>query len=324
MKCFVFAIIVILLSSFSFNLKDDDKSNKKKKIENSNVKGDVILGKENWLFLSRNEIKSYLGEDSLSLSQMKLIEKELLRRQALYEPYGIKFYFGVAPTKISMYSQFLPDGYTRKNNATWGEKLTNYLLKNPKLKVVDIYSYLKEKQAQHKNYFYYKLDNHWNNLGGFYAANCFLETINKDFKKVTPNNIKKFDIDVKEFKGGNLIKMLGSKEDKYVDEMIELNCKKTCLSIPENKTGYPRDNKFQYGYEECRKTFLKDRPRLLLFSESFGKLMFPFISEQFSRSTKIFDRWEYKSNMDIVECENPNVVVLMVLESNLKTLVTAK
>ena len=69
---------------------------------------------------------------------------------------------------------------------------------------------------------------------------------------------------------------------------------------------------------------MKRETKRLLITESFGTHMFPFLSDQCSYTTKIFDKWEYKSNVDIVEKEAPDAIVIMILESNLKTLITSK
>ena len=62
--------------------------------------GDVIVGESNWLFIARNDIKCFLGEDSLSAGHLIVIAKELKRRQELYAKKGIKLYFAISRFRI--------------------------------------------------------------------------------------------------------------------------------------------------------------------------------------------------------------------------------
>jgi hypothetical protein len=47
-------------------------------------------------------------------------------------------------------------------------------------------------------------------------------------------------------------------------------------------------------------------------------MIFPYLSEKFSTTELIFDGWQYKLNEDIVNHEKPDVMLLFMLESNLR------
>ena len=86
--------------------------------------------------------------------------------------------------------------------------------------------------------------------------------------------------------------------------------------------GYPVVKGFPYPWEFEMVRERKDTtmPKLLLISDSFAGNLFPYISEPFSRSVKIFDSWQYKLNEEIVIAEKPDVVVLIVQESNIRNM----
>jgi hypothetical protein len=98
--------------------------------------------------------------------------------------------------------------------------------------------------------------------------------------------------------------------------------KKGFVSSEVPKTGYPIIPGFPYpyAYEADREIPGSKQPRILIISDSFGEAIFPFISERFSRSVKIFDAWQFKLNEDIVANEKPDVVLVVVLESNLRNM----
>ncbi len=108
--------------------------------------------------------------------------------------------------------------------------------------------------------------------------------------------------------------------DNFKDVFFEIKPKLGFKSFEAPKFGYPPPPYFVYPwkYEEDREIKDSKKPRLLIISDSFGENLFPFLSEKFSRSVKIFDSWQYKLNLDIIRNEKPDVVLLLVLESNIR------
>jgi alginate O-acetyltransferase complex protein AlgJ len=80
--------------------------------------------------------------------------------------------------------------------------------------------------------------------------------------------------------------------------------------------GFPYPKEFETDFVTADTT----KPSLLLFSDSFGHQIFPTLAEHFSRSVKIFDCWQYKLNPNIVTHEKADIVVLMMLEGNLRNI----
>ena len=52
-------------------------------------------------------------------------------------------------------------------------------------------------------------------------------------------------------------------------------------------------------------------------------MLYPLLSEEFSRTVRIFDAWQYKLNEDIIEKEKPDIVILLALEANLRNLLSS-
>jgi hypothetical protein len=88
------------------------------------------------------------------------------------------------------------------------------------------------------------------------------------------------------------------------------------------KKGYPVIVDFPYKneYELQKGIPHSSLPKLLIFSDSFSKYMFPFIAERFSKTTKIFDCWLYHRNESIIENEKPDIVILIMWEPSLRHL----
>jgi len=279
----------------------------------------VIVGKDDWLFIAGNEIDAYTGKNNFKQEELDAFKQELNYRKKYLDKIGCKFYFLIAPAKANIYPEKLPNTIFRYINQSWGKQLIEYLNKNCEVKPIDVYNIL----LSHKknDLLYRKLDNHWNKLCAFYSTNEILNQINKDFHDVTPQSINDYEIIRTEISSGNIIGML-SNVGKYKDYYYQLNPKKGFQAKIVPPVGYPVLPYFPYKSEYEVDYEVKDsnKPRILIISDSFGDNILPFISEEFSRTVRIFDSWEYKLNEEIVANEKPNVMLLVILEPNLKHL----
>lgn len=279
----------------------------------------VIIGNDKWLYYAGNELDSYQGKHRFSDSELNEMKLEFEYRKKYLEKRGIKYYIVFAPAKANIYSEHIPLSYYRQNDQSWGEQIIEYLNKNSSIKPINLYPVLR--QLKDKESLYYKYDNHWNQQGAFYATNEILKRIHTDFQNINPLQRETFNIKTTERDGGNLTDILSGTLN-FKDSEFKLIPKKGFKSKEIEKFGYPVVPGFPYigEYETDREIKGSKQPRILLISDSFGGAVFPFLSEEFSRSVRIFDAWQYKLNEEIIENEKPDVVVLLALESNIRNM----
>ncbi len=279
----------------------------------------VVIGNDNWLFMAGDEFDSYRGKYRFEPSELEAFKAELEYRKAYLNKRGCQFYFMIAPSKASIYSDKIPGSVFRLHHQSWGEQLLEYLTKNSTVKPIDVFTVLRAYKDQ--ELLYYKLDNHWNQSGAFYATNELLRRIQLDYPQVNLQSKKDFEIRKLVCQDGNIVSMLSNVGD-YNDTLYWYNRKPNFKAVTVKPVGYPAPKTFPYGYDYETNKEIKgsNRPRALMISDSFGSFVFPFFSEEFSRSVKIFDNWEFKLNEEILAQENPQVFVLIVLESHLKKL----
>ncbi len=279
----------------------------------------VLIGNEGWLYLKSGEYESYIGDNYFSDSELISFKKELEFRKKYLEKRNCKFYFVVAPVKAIIYPNFIPNNIFLSAKQSHGERLIEYLNNNSDVNVLNIYDVLKEKARDMENPVYWKLDNHWNELGSFYAANEILKNINKHFSDVHQSNINEYTISKKIKKDGNIINMLHYQND-FTDINYLFKPKKKSKSVFVPEIGYTPIPSFDaWEYEMSKEIKNSKLPKALIISDSFGGGLFPFLSEHFSRTEKIFDAWQYKLNEEIVETEKPDVVILVILEAHLRS-----
>lgn len=279
----------------------------------------VIIGHDEWFFLAGHELDSYIGKDYLLEAELDSFSRELSFRKNYLAERNCKFYFCVVPAKTNIYSDKIPGSIYRIHKPCWGEQLNTYLIQHSDVNPIDLYQVLRSKKQTDN--LYLKLDNHWNRLGAFYAANELLARLQKDIPGILTNSLRDYQITKTVTNNGNVIAML-SDIDFFSDYDVMLTPVSGFKAVDVPPVGYPCVPGFPYcgDYEKDKEINNPAKPRLLLIADSFGENAFPFLAEHFSRSVKIFDSWEYKLNEDIVEKEKPDVVILMALEANIRSL----
>ncbi len=279
----------------------------------------VVIGEDGWLFIGGTEMDSYLGKNKLTANQLNSIKLELEYRKKYLEERNIKFYFLIAPCKASIHSEKLGYEYFTLNKKTWGEELNDYLAQHSSVHTVDVFAALRKHKKN--NNLFLKLDHHWNDLGAFYAANEVFKCMQTDFPSVDTLSLEDFDLHSSENPNGNLEKILGNL-NLFSEISLTLSPKKGFKASDAPATGYPSTPGFVYTweYEKVRAIKNSSKPKLLIISDSFGGEIFPFVAENFSKTVKIFDSWQFKLNEHIVSEENPDAVLLVINELVIKNL----
>lgn len=280
---------------------------------------EVIIGNNGWLYLGGIENDIYTGKNPLTQTELEEFRLELEYRKRYLEQKGIKFYVLIAPVKATIYPEYMAMNSFRKRTLSWGEQLHAYLKTNSNLNVPDVVTTLESKK--NIGNLYSKIDNHWNARGAFYIANHTLSNIASQLPGVDTLQINHFYSERSVTTHGNISGML-SNCTFFNDTSVHLTPVGGFKSVKGIKTGYPVTPNFPYvnEYEEVRLNKDSSKPRLLIISDSFGGAIFPYLAESFSKTTKIFDGWQYKLNEEIIEKEKPDVVILIMLESNMRNL----
>lgn len=282
-----------------------------KLFKKSPLPDNVIIGNNGWLYLAGNEMKTYIGKERLSILQLEEWRTELENQKRYLEKRGCKFYFMVTPSKANIHSENIPYAYYQFNAQSWGEQLIEYLQKYSDINVISLYESFKDLKKH--NQLYYKIDNHWNKKGAFFAANIVCERINRDFPNVKPLSISDFIVNEFPKTKGDIAYMLSNPE-LFPDLEFEFISKKTQKEIKVDTVRYSMgDGKYPPNIT-YRSTKDSKKPKLLMTSDSFSRLMFPFLAESFNKSINIFDYWHYHLNKDIVNYEKPDVYLLMIFE----------
>ena len=279
----------------------------------------AVVGKNGWYFMAGEEIKTYNGTEPFTEKELEEFKNEMLRRKEIIEKNNARFLFAIVPNKSNIYPEFMPSHIIKANNKGYGKQLLEYLQQN-NLPVIDLYTPLINAKKQHETY--YHTDNHWNDYGAFIASNEIINEIRRNDTRLTPLDTNTYKLQTVVEKPGNIAKMF-SIENEITEYNYVPTRKNGFVSVEKNQVKYKPTEGFVYPeeYEFTRYTNNDSLPTVLIIRDSFGKKPFPYVSEQCKKCVTIFDAWHYGLNEEIIKGEKPDVVLFLVIESNLKNII---
>ena len=278
------------------------------------VQGKAFIGKAGWMYLIKDEMDIYLGNNLADENKLTRYYDIFNYRKNFLDSIGCKYYVAIVPIKTSVYPEFLPLAKSKAVQLTLTDQLVNVLDTVKGLTLIDLRHVFNESKSVRV---FHKTDNHWNDYGSYIAYESIISIISNDFPELSPPNpISKFNVDSVESHGRLLTNMMGIYDE--VNE-IKITCEPTFIqkSKKGEKSNYPVMRGFPYTteYELVYTTSNDSLPKMLMIRDSFGKTIIPFLSEHFSKSVYIFDGWHHGFDEDIVLNEKPDIFIQLVLES---------
>ena len=148
--------------------------------------GNVVLGKEGWLFYARDVIfPDFFGKSPFSEDELKRWKEYLEHRRALWAQNNIRYLFVVAPNKNTIYPEFLPDYIREHQGRSRLQQLREYLrTTGSPVDLLDLHEALLADKP--KGYLYYRQDTHWNGRGHFTAYEAMCRALTRWFPEIKP------------------------------------------------------------------------------------------------------------------------------------------
>jgi hypothetical protein len=239
------------------------------------VNGRIIVGKQGWLFYSKDEkFLADRGLDPFSESELDAWEELLEKREKWFADHGIPFLVVIPPDKQTIYPEYLPDEFSHFRGPSRLDQLIARLKqRGSSVKIVDLRAALLAAKEQRQVYF--KTDSHWNDDGVYPAYVALLEAMGKELPKykLTPQPLSDFAVGTVS-KTGDLAQQL----DLYFEYHEE-----TRVLIRRDLVGKPGalDRLIQIPSTEGPDP---TAPRLLTYNDSFLGPMVQFLAPNFSHA----------------------------------------
>jgi hypothetical protein len=278
----------------------------------------VELGKDGWMYFG-SEGKIYQGTYMLSDGQIKKIVSEIHNRAVYYHDKGIKFYLAIPPIKQEIYPEYLPLSYNKLPGPTVTDKILDLIKKDTLVKFVDVKSALLN--AKKAGRLYYKTDNHWNALGGYYGYRAVIDRMKQDFPSLQPLEPTDFTLEKKVVKGKNMAENMSVTDYINDDELVPH------LKVIRAKAGKPKGYKprpkFPYPgeFEIVKKVDNVNLPLVVIIRDSYFYGIMPYMVENFRKTVILYDTYTYGIFDDAIQTEKPELVFYMIYEPHLPNLI---
>lgn len=284
----------------------------------------VVIGKEEWLFLGDNYAKTITlarnGVDANYAKDANIKSNVLYDWNRFFSNQGVKdFKILVGPNKSSVYSEFLP-GWIKLSSSNKIDMMMDATDSK-------YYIYPREVLLAAKQYYteydlYYKTDTHWNSFGGWIAFDYFMKELKKENPEINYN--QSFYLkDQTRKSGGDLssfLRLAGWLKDKQQvysilpSTKINTKCKRyytsesyRCLNNPEIVSQSEPLLVESKGSENNKK--------ILWLRDSFGTAISPYMARSFSNIIQVhYHHLNREQLVDLVESFKPDYIFMTIVE----------
>jgi hypothetical protein len=185
-------------------------------------------------------------------------------------------------------------------------------LRSAGVDILDVRSVLSE--AKHLSPVYYQTDSHWNDLGAFTAFGALARSIEKTFPQWEVESVDDFCFSERSVAGGDLARFLGLQDQMRgrIQEMSPLQ-KRKAQFYREGSDEHGRDIHFEEKMVSSCAT--GEIPRAVVFRDSFGSALMPFLGEHFGRAVYV---WSNRFDYQLIDQERPALVIVEMVERSLR------
>jgi alginate O-acetyltransferase complex protein AlgJ len=270
---------------------------------NISINKDVLIGKNGWLFLSRDHdiIDKYRGSKNLSPEDAEEWIKTLSADARFLKKNGIDFWFIIVPNKCTVYPQYLPDWCTHVAPSLT-ETLIQRLRNQEDIHWLDLRPVLI--QAVKKKPVYEKHETHWNDYGAFVAYQYIMEQLPKtlNLSSLSEKNIKFSKIKV----SGDLARLLNL-ADLLTEERVVAEISNSSVLYQEKAGNFQIQ-----GFWAVVTS--KHSARAVILCDSFVEgVMRKYLQESFSYS--FFKQHNCKSiDRNLILEKHPDIVLYAIVE----------
>ncbi len=264
----------------------------------------VIRGQDGWLFYADDgSTDDYLNAAPLGPADLAQWAAALQHTHDWLAARGITYLFVLAPDKHVVYPEFMPDSIRRTAGTSRTDQLVAHLRAHTTVPVLDLRPALLA--AKREGRIYHRTDSHWNDPGAFVAAQAILARLQAlsggALRGVAADARRDFTREDARGPGWDLARMLGLEAWVQEDD-IRLRPRQPAARVVEPPDPDPDHIEGRLVTAHVR----GDLPRAVIFRDSFGSALVPFLAEHFSRALFL---WEYDVDPRLVEQERPDVVI---------------
>lgn len=275
----------------------------------SSPHGEVVIGKDGWLFYNNlfddNCIETYKGMHLFTEAQLRQIQANLCAAQSELEERGIEFVLFIAPNKERIYAEKMPDCFGTPAEEYRTKQLIAYLKEHTDIRIVYPYEELMDTKALYGQKLYYRLDTHWNEIGGYVGSCALLEELQINMTPMSELTVTQTAPTI-----CDLADMLHMREQLNTDADYQ-------LSGYDQYQMYMDEHELMGAYRyHCEGA---DGRKLFMIRDSFADAMDDYLGSRF-RESCMMHYAAYRP--ELLEAEAPDIVVYELVERRVGNLLT--
>jgi len=259
----------------------------------------VIKGRGGWLFYADDgAIEDYAEAPPFTGAELDQWRQTLQDTSDWLRAQGIAYLFVIAPDKHVIYNEYMPETI-RRTASSRIDQLVSHLHQYSTVRVVDLRPALLAAKARER--LYHRTDTHWNDRGAFVGYESIIDALTEEFPALRPLPRTAFEPRVVRSAGLDLAGMLGLTEVLREEDLVLVPRQPATARILEPQHPNPRLVHPRIVTEAPNRG-----PRAVVFMDSFGPGLVPFLSEDFSRVVYL---WQHNVDPRVVQQEEPQVVI---------------
>ncbi|HET7874919.1 MAG TPA: hypothetical protein VFN71_05290 [Methylomirabilota bacterium] len=271
----------------------------------------VILGKSGWLYFAEDDaLAAFRAVRPFTEDELARWQRRMEARRDWLAQRGARFLVVVAPSKETIYPEFMPDALNRVRLVTRLDQLLAHMRERSTVEILDLRPGLLAAKAT--GIVYLRTDTHWNDQGAALASREIARRLASSFPRLAALPEPEFETVIQAGWSGDLAAML-SLDGRLQEPRLELRplAPRRARIAESSRAG-------ANGRPDITVAETSDRalPRAVMFHDSFGVSLIPFLSERFARIVYWSGSADWRRNFDreLVEGERPEVVIQEIAE----------
>jgi len=274
----------------------------------------VLVGKDDWLYLTDDSDKATLRHDPLfSENELSAWTQVLEARRRWLAKRNIRYLVVIAPSKCTVYPEHLPENFKPVRTESRLEQFINAMRTKTSVRTLDLRpSMLAAKETEKYQPIYFKTDSHWNFVGARKATSVMVNNITDWFPSLASVADKDTKVVHSELTNGDLAGMLGLqgylKEDQLLLVPNGTFSWHDSKDMPHPPLDAPRRSHEPFATEVDDGNL----PKAVALRDSFFQNVRFYLSNYFRRITYYWQLHEFPA--EAIEKEHPDIVIQEIVE----------
>jgi hypothetical protein len=267
--------------------------------------GFVLAGRDGWLYYADDySLEDFHSARRFTTAELERWREVLEQRQAWLATHGCRLLVVFPCDKYIIYPEYLPAAYRRPTVPYRVDELTDYLRRHSAVPVVALHEALLE--AKPHDRLYHRTDTHWNDRGTHVGYREIITRLG-----LTPLPLEAFEPVNVTTEGWDLARMMGLEDIAHEED------RQLVPRAPRRARVVDRDrpDRLWNNGRVVLEVDAPSLPRLVVFRDSFGSALVPFLAEHFRRSVFL---WQYDFDPQVIDREKPDVVIWLITSRRLQ------